>query len=50
MQICEHTDILVVGRPLNGVAAERDDHGYYDQHYDVANVVGVRVDLLWCLM
>ena len=49
MQICEHTDILEVGPPLNGAAAELDDHGYYDHHYDVENVVGVRVDLLWCL-
>ena len=55
MQICEHTDILEVGRPLNGAAAERDDHGYdvgHDDHqYDlcVVFVVGVRVDLLWCL-
>ena len=49
MQICEHTDILEVGPLLNGAAAELDDHGYYDHHYDVENVVGVRVDLLWCL-
>ena len=55
MQICEHTDILEVGLLLNGVAAERDDHGYDvgrdDHHYDlcVAFVGGVRVDLLWCL-
>ena len=49
MQICEHTDILEVGLLLNGVAAESDDRGYYDHHYDVENVVGVRVDLLWCL-